>query len=124
MVGRDSPNWSAVWHRVQRDFRRETGIVVWAVRGVGIKLLTVEEQLGWRSRKRMKKAARQHHKDMVELMAIPLEEMDERQRTERVIRFQQSRDRRLAIIHRSRVSEVLGTPTPSYMPRPPRPTAG
>lgn len=115
---RESPHWSAFRHRLLRDFRKETGIVLWPVKIVGWKLLTIDEQINWRSRKRMRRAARQLHRDMIELRAIPDAQMTDRQRQERAVREQRAHSQMLAVRRAARVQDMFGQAHRSTRPKP------
>lgn len=103
-----SPHWSTFRHRLLRDFRKETGIVLWPVRALGWKLLTVEEQLSWRSRQRRRRAARQLHRDEVELLSIPDDQLNKNQQVERAIRAQRARQQMLSVRRSNKVEDGFG----------------
>lgn len=107
MISRESQHWPQFWRRLQRDFRRETGIVMWAKRGTGVKLLTIDEQITWRSRKRHRKAARQLFKDIVELEAMPVEQLTERQQHERSMRVRIAKQQRKEVLLSCRIDDAI-----------------
>lgn len=110
-------HWPALWFRLKRDFRRQTGVVLWAVNGKGAKLLTLDEQLAWRSRKRHKRAARQLQKDQVELASLPDAELSDRQRWEKSVRLDMARRRRNDIYTSLRRADRLTQPSAVSQPR-------
>lgn len=114
---RGSQHWPAFRHRLLRDFRRQTGIVLWPQNGVGWKLLTVDEQLRERSQKRHRRARRQLHKDAVELAALPDSELSARQREERARRVEAAREKVRDIERVRRRGEALLAATVSTLPR-------
>lgn len=69
---REHTHWKAFDRRFRRDLRRQRGINMLAVPGVGLKLLTPDEDVNLRSEKRRAKASRQLSRDVTELRAIPL----------------------------------------------------
>ena len=115
--GRDTQHWTAFMRRVRRDFLRQTGVCLWASPGDGLRLLTVAEQLGWRSAKRQRRAARQMARDAAELAALPAAELTARQAEERARRQEITRAGLRAVRRAARMGAMLNT-RPSYMPRP------
>jgi hypothetical protein len=114
---RDHPHWSAFWHRLKRDFRETTGIVLWVVDpGVGPRLLTVDETLGFRSRARHLRARRQMHRDLVELAALPDADLTERQREEKAVRVGVAKLRLRDVDASARRAAMLGRPSDSGVP--------
>lgn len=55
--------------------------------------------------------------DAQELTAIPESDTDDRQRLKRNLRHAQASEKRLAIIQRMRMLELMRSPTPPTMPR-------
>jgi hypothetical protein len=117
--GRYTQHWSAFIVRLKKTYLKEKGISLWAIPEVGLKLLTVEEQISWRSKKRRARAMRQLIKDVRELGAIPAKEMSPRQAQERAFRIQQTRESRKRILQANRINEALTPPVdPIRLPGP------
>jgi hypothetical protein len=113
-----SPHWSQFDKRFRRDFRRDTGIVLWPVNGVGLQLLTVKDQLHMRSIARARRATRQMTRDLIELRAIPDRELSDHDRQVKYRKIDQSRQARRGVLYSARLGHVLARPNKTGMPRP------
>lgn len=114
---RESSHWSAFVMRLKRRHRRERGIVLFAVSGVGFKLLTTDEQLNMRSEHRLKKAIRQLTRDREELRCTPDVELSHFQRVQKTGRIEQTTAARKAVLRSKRGGDALMKPTTKNMPR-------
>lgn len=77
---RYSSHWSAFIHRLRRGVMRDRGIVLEAVPGVGLKLLTKKENLLDHPEGRARRARRQHFRGRAALEAIKDQELTDHER--------------------------------------------
>lgn len=118
--GRESPHWGAFNKRMRRQVRQDTGIVLWPVNGIGLKLLSTEEQLHMRSIARQRRAIRQMTRDLVELKALPDKELSDHQRTVKYRKIDQGRTARRAVLYSDKLAHMLSKPSTRDVPRTPR----
>lgn len=111
-------HWPAFWHRLRRDFLKQTGIALWAVRDVGVRLLTTQDQIIWRADVRRKKAFRQLGRDQKELVAIKDVDLTEHQRILKTRQIQATKEMRRSIRRQVALSEAMSRPSASGLPRP------
>lgn len=113
---RFSPHWHAFSKRARRDFREETGIVLWPVTGIGLELLTIKDQLHRRSISRQRRATRQMTRDLIELRAIPDRELSEHDRRLKYSKIDRARQARRSVLYAVRVSHILARPSSTGVP--------
>lgn len=114
---RESPHWRQFDKRTRRDFRRETGIVLWPINGTGLQLLSVHDQLHMRSIARQRRATRQMTRDVVELKAIPDSELGSHDRRVKHQKIEQARSGRRAVVASLRAGHTLMRPDRIGLPR-------
>lgn len=115
---RESPQWTQFNKRFRRDFRRASGVVVWPVNGVGLKLLTHAEQLVVPLQKRQARALRQVTRGMKELGSLPDAELTEHQRAAKHRKLDQAKAARRAVLYSQRIGHKLARPSSPDLPRP------
>jgi len=114
-------HWTAYLKRLRRDFLNESGIVLWPVKGVGVRLLTIEEQIHMRSIARQRRAARQLSRDVKELRAIPDTELTDHQREARRRKIDRSKISKQSVLYSLRIGHQLARApetTPRLKPQP------
>ena len=121
---RESTHWSAFNRRMRKCFRQNTGIVLWPVNGIGLKLLTTDEQLNMRSISRQRRAIRQLTRDVIELKALPDSELSDHQRNAKRRKIDQTKNARRAVIYSDRLAHQLMRPIDTGMPRRISPSRG
>jgi len=121
---RESTHWTSFNRRMRRIFRQNTGIVLWPVVSVGLKLLTTDEQLNMRSISRQRRAIRQLTRDVVELKALPDAELSDHQRNAKRRKIDQTKNARRAVIYSDRLAHQLMRPIDTGMPRRISPSRG
>jgi hypothetical protein len=116
---RTDPLFQQPFQRVRRDFRRETGIVMWPVGGNGgMRLLTIKEQLDLPVAKRRAKALRQHTKMRNEVSALPDEQLSARQRMVKEFQLKEVTEGRRALLRQIHHADNALTDKESCVPRP------
>ena len=115
---RNSPHWTQFNKRFRRDFREKTGIVVWPVNGVGLKLLTPKEQLEIPLARRQSRALRQVRRGLKELAALPVELLSDHEQEVRRRKLDQARAASRAVLYSVRLGHKLLKPTDNGIPRP------
>lgn len=104
---RDHTHWPAFDRRFRKTVQRTRGINMLAVPGVGLKLLTPDEDVKVRSEKRRGRASRQLSRDATELQAIKLSDLTPPLIIERTRRVRLSRDARRRVLHAERVERTV-----------------
>lgn len=117
-ISRYSTHWAAFFKRLRRDFLRNTGICLWPVPTVGMRLLTVQEQLTTRAAARRRKAFRQMRKDECELAAVPDKDMTARQRLLRSNQMAAAKEGKREVLRQLRVAHILSKPSGGERVRP------
>lgn len=115
---RESPHWRQFDKRWRRRFLRTTGVHLGPVNGVGLKLLTTQEQLHDRSVMRHRKAYRQLHREAVELAALPDAELTTHQRDVKHRKIDRVQEVQRVVSASNNLAHLLARPSSSGMPRP------
>jgi len=118
---REHSHWTAFRDRLLRDFLQSSGIALWAVAGVGWKLLTYDEQLAERSRKRQRRAYKQIKRDIREIAALPVSELSDHQRNAKAMLIEIARNNLRRLRQGSKRASVIEAATTSLPVRGPRP---
>lgn len=119
---RDSPHWTQFLKRVRRDILKGPGgIKLAAVPGVGLKLMTVSEQVNDLSRQR--RARRQLNRGIGELKAVPDRELSDHERQAKHRKIDLARTARRGADYALRVGRQLMKPSSSGVPRVRQPAA-
>lgn len=113
---RYTEHWGAFLHRMRRDFRNVTGIVLWPVRDVGLELLTINDQLHKRSIARHRRAVKQLTKELRELDALPDGELTQHQQEVKARKLMKARDERRAVLRGLREGHSLLRPSKTGVP--------
>lgn len=114
---RYSTHWTQFLKRVRRDFLASSGITLWPVSGVGLKLHTHQEQLHDRDLSRQRRALRQQSKNVAELRATPDHELTDHQREAKARKLENARAGRKKILAGVRLAHALMRPSSSGVPR-------
>lgn len=114
---RFSPHWTQFNKRFRRDFRDQTGIEVWPVAGVGLKLCTPQEQLTDVPQKRQARSLRQMGRGIAALKALPNEELTAHEQTVKFRKIDQARQARNAVLYSVRLGHKLAKPSSPGIPR-------
>lgn len=114
---RDTQHWPQFFKRLRRDFLNRAGVCLWPVNGVGMKLLTVAEQLNERAASRRRRAVRQMTRDRQELQAIPSSELNNSQKYQRAAQLEYAKAARRAVMASVRKGNVLVRENKSGVPR-------
>lgn len=112
---RESPHWTAYDRRFRRDFLNESGIKLFAVNGVGLKLMTHEEQLFDKSRQQ--RANRQLWRGNKELTALPSRELSDHQRQIKSRRLDVGHNARRVALYTAVLAGKLSRPTSNGIPK-------
>jgi hypothetical protein len=115
---RGEKHWSAFVRRLKRDLRDKHGLTLCAVKGVGYKVETVDEQLNDRSIRRHRRARRQVVADVKDLAALPDTLLSDHQRTAKHRKIDQGKTARRAVDYSLRLGHQLAKPSSSGLPRP------
>lgn len=115
---RGETHWSAFVRRLKRDLREKHGLTLCAVKSVGYKIETVDEQLNDRSIRRHRRARRQVDLDVKELAALPNDLLSDHQRTVKHRKIDQGKTARRAVDYSLRLGHQLAKPSSTGMPRP------
>lgn len=113
---RYSQHWPAFRVRLIRDFRKQTGIELDPVWGVGWKLPTIPEQMHEVVLKKERRAVRSANRAVRILKAIPDADMTLEERQSRSIRLGIAREAARRMRLGSRRVSLLGQPTSSGVP--------
>jgi hypothetical protein len=114
---RDTQHWPQFFKRLRLDYLSKTGVCLWPVNGVGMKLLTVAEQLNERAAARRRRAVKQMTRDRQELEAIPARDLTDYQKFQRSAQIDQSRTARRAVLASVRKGNALAGGTKTGLPR-------
>lgn len=113
-----STHWTAFRKRLGRLLRDAHGLTIEAVRGVGFRTHTVDEQLFRRSVSRQQRAVRQLAADVDELEALPDAGLSDHQRLAKVRKVDLGRAGKRAVTDLARVGRLLARPGGCESPRP------
>jgi hypothetical protein len=114
---RESVHWSSFVRRLKRDLRDNAGLTLCAVKSVGYKIETVDEQLHARSIRRHRRARRQLDADVKELDALPEKELSDHQRNLKHRKIDQTKTTRRTVDYSLRLGHKLAKPTSIGLPR-------
>jgi hypothetical protein len=113
---RESPHWVQFSKRFRRDFMRASGIEVWPVNGVGLKLQTAEEQV--KNDKRIHRALRQTTRSIKALRAlVGRKDATAQQREMAHRKIDQQKTTRRGVLYSCRLGSQLAKPTSAGLPR-------
>ncbi len=93
-IKRDAPQWGHLIQKLKRKLRKESGITVWSVPGIGYKLCTRDEQLNEVSENLLKQSVRRSSRAIAEVDALPIRELDMTQRRVKHYRMNAMRKQR------------------------------
>lgn len=110
---RDHTHYPAFSRRFRAAVRSTRGINMHAVPGVGLKLLTLEEDVNTRSLGRRRRASRQLWRDSEELRAIPDAELPEKLKDMKYRRIDGTRVARRKVLQAERIAAALAMVKPA-----------
>ena len=113
---RFSPHFTQFLKRVRRDFLDSNGVKLFPVNGVGLKLMTITEQVTDMSRQR--RAYRQTKRALRELKAIPDNQLTAHQKMMKYQKIERARMDGRTNLHSIRIGFKLARPSRSGMPKP------
>jgi len=111
---RESGHWTQFIKRVRRDLLENPGVKLRAVNGVGLKLLTHEEQVLDLSRQR--RACRQLTRGITELISLPDAELSDHQRQAKARKLDSARQGRRKVLAAIRVGHDVARPSATGIP--------
>ena len=114
--GRLSPHWAQFNKRFRRDFRNRSGVEVWPVPGVGLKLCTPDEQIRDVPERRQARSLRQLTRAVAAVKAMPDRELTDHQRVFKSHKLAQAREARRAVLQSVRLGHKLAKPSSSGLP--------
>lgn len=114
---RQTQHWTAFVRRLKRELRHGRGVTLTAIPGVGWRIDTQGQQLHDRSIRRQRRAVRQMTMDVVELKALPDEELSDHERTTKYRKIDRAKQGRRGVLYSLRVGHQLAKPTSTGLPR-------
>lgn len=112
---RYSTHWTQFLKRVRAEILESRGIKLVAVNGVGLRLMSVDQQILDQSRPR--KALRQFTRAKKEIAAVPDEELSDHQRVAKSVKIEAARKGRKAVLAAVRTGSKLMKPSDTGLPR-------
>lgn len=108
-------HWTQFLKRVRAAFLESRGIKLVAVNGVGLRLMTEEQQIMDQSRSR--KALRQFTRGKKEIAAVPDDKLSDHLRTAKNVKIESMRKGRKAVLAAVRTGSKLMKPSDTGLPR-------
>ena len=104
---RYTTHWSSFIKRLKDRVGEELGIVLWAVKGVGLEVMNNDRHIHDRSISRQRRATKQLHKDIKELKYLPDKNLTEHQREAKRRKIDRAKHARNSVLYSLKVGHIL-----------------